>query len=464
MATRGTGPRSPAAPPVTSAVTPAAAAAASAPPRRATPQAAAAAARYAPALNAGFQATTDSVQQMHTAIAGTAFEALLRVPGLTLPTRIVQGVHDAIAHGVYAAVRHGGGAALAAAGSAERLATDPDRTPGAREQAVRSALNGVFGDALSASGNPLAIHMGLHAHGKPVAVTPAALAGLLPRVVLFIHGLACDERSWEGRPAAWEGSPWAGLLAPSAKNESCQYGALLERELPVSSLYLRYNTGLAIDANAESLADVLARLVTAAPQVQDIVLISMGGLVARRAHDMALAAGMAWPCLGHRTPMLICLGSPHEGAPLEQLGALATAALKLTDTTRPLARIADARSTGIKDLRHGLKAKGLGREPKAKSRATSGSPVQALALKLVFGSLGDEGDATAMGALIAQVLGDGLVQPPSGAASQLEGDVERCAVPGLGHMALLSHPRVYALIRRWLGAPPTPLLQSPAAA
>lgn len=437
MATRGKGPRPPAAP------TAAAAALDAQPPATRVPSAPAAG--YAPALNAGFQATTDSVQQMHNAIAGTAFEALLRVPGLTLPTRIVQGVHDAIAHGVYAAVRHGGGAALAAAGGAERLATDPDRTPGTKEQAVRSALNGVFGDALAASGNPLAIRMGLHVHGQPVAVTPAALAGLRPRVVLFIHGLACDERSWDGRPAAWEGSTWAGLLAPSGKNESTQYGALLEHELPVSALLLRYNTGLAIDANAESLAELLARLLKAAPQVQDIVLIghSMGGLVARRAHDMAVAAGMAWPCLGHRAPMLICIGSPHEGAPLEQLGTLATAALNLTDTTRPLARIANARSTGIKDLRHGLKAR-------------RGAAVQPLALKLVFGSLGDEGDATAMGALITQVLGGGLVQPPSGAASQLEGDVERCAVPGLGHMALLSHPRVYALLRRWLGAPPIP--------
>ena len=442
MATRGRGPRSPAAPP-----------AAKAPP---TP-----AAGYAPALNAGFQATTDSVQQMHTAIAGTAFEALLRLPGLTLPTRIVQGIHDAITHGVYAAVRHGGGAALAAAGGAERLVSDPDpdRTPGAKEQAVRSALNGVFGDALSASANPLAIQMGLHAAGRPVAVTPLALQGLRARVVLFIHGLACDERSWDGRPSAWEGSAWSGVMAPAASAVAYQYGALLERELPVSAIYLRYNTGLAIDANARSLADLIEQLLAAAPQVQDIVLIghSMGGLVARRAHDMAAAAGMAWP---RCAPMLICLGSPHEGAPLEQLGALAAAALSLTDTTRPLARIANARSTGIKDLRHGLKKMDSSRGLKGKR----GASLQPLALKLVFGSLGDEGDATAMGALIAQVLGDGLVQPPSAAASQLDGNVERCAVPGLGHMALLSHPRVYAFIRRWLGAAEASLPSSPAVA
>jgi len=135
--------------------------------------------------------------------------------------------------------------------------------------------------------------------------------------------------------------------------------------------------------------------------------------VARRAHDMAAAAGTAWPCGGRGAPTLICLGSPHEGAPLEQLGALAAAALNLTETTRPLARLADARSSGIKNLRKGLKAN----ESSRGLKGTRGGPapaLQPLALKLVFGSLGDEGDATAMGALIARVLGDGLVQPPSG--------------------------------------------------
>ncbi len=61
------------------------------------------AATFAPVLNAGFQATASRVQEMHAAIAGKTFDNLLRVPGLSLPTRIVQGVHDAVAQGVYAA-------------------------------------------------------------------------------------------------------------------------------------------------------------------------------------------------------------------------------------------------------------------------------------------------------------------------------------------------------------------------
>ena len=433
MAARGKGPRSGATPP------PPAASRIAQPP----------AAGYAPAFNAGFKATTDSVQEMHAAIASKTFDTLLRLPGLGVPTRIVQVVHDAITQGVYAAVRHGGSAAVSIAGGAERLATDPDRVPGSKEQALRSALNGVFGDALAASANPLAIQMGLHAGGRQLALAPASLEFLNARVVVFIHGLACDERSWGGRAAGWDGSAWSGAAPAGA---AWQYGTLLERELPVSSIYLRYNTGLAIDANAKGLAAMLEQLLAAAPQVSEIVLIghSMGGLVARRAHAMASAAGLAWP---QRTPMLICLGSPHEGAPLEQLGALATAALGLSDTTRPLARMAGARSTGIKDLRRGLKRKATA------PAVTDAAPPHAPALKLVFGSLGGD-DASAIGTLVASVLGDGLVQTSSASASELQGDVERCAVPGLGHMALLSHPRVYTLIRRWLGAPELPTSQA----
>jgi hypothetical protein len=72
------------------------------------------------------------------------------------------------------------------------------------------------------------------------------------------------------------------------------------------------------------------------------------------------------------------------------------------------------------------------------------------ALRLVFGTLGDEADA-GMGSLIGKLLGDGLVRPGSASDAGLDGDVERVELAGLGHMSLLNHPRVYAALRRWLG-------------
>jgi hypothetical protein len=391
---------------------------------------------YIPALNAGFQATTARVQEMHQAISGKTFDGLLRVPGLAVPTRIVQGVHDAITQGVYAAVRHGGGAALSLAAGAERLASDPARVPGAKEQALRSALSGVMGDTLAAAGDALAVSMGLHAGGAPLAASSAALASLRPRVALFIHGLACDEQSWGLHTDAWSESPWAQAL-PAGR--TIQYGALLEHELDISAIFLRYNTGLSIDANAALLGALLERAAQAAPQVREWLPIghSMGGLVARRAHELASAEGMTW---AERTPLLICLGSPHQGAPLEKLGHLAAAALKASAVTKPLGRIANARSQGIRDLRHGLKR--------------AATPLAQPALRLIFATLGDPTDS-ALGTLIGKTFGDGLVRAGSAADEGRQGDVQRVEVAGLGHMGLLNHPRVYAVIRRWLGAAET---------
>jgi pimeloyl-ACP methyl ester carboxylesterase len=376
-------------------------------------------------LNAGFQATASRVQEMHQAIAGKTFDGLLMVPGLAMPTRIVQGVHDAITQGVYAAVRHGGSAAFALAGGLERRIDDPDRIPGKKEQAFRSVLNGAVGDALVAAGSALAVQMSLHDRDGPL--TPAALATLPTRTCIFLHGLACDEHSWRLRPDAWAGTPWADAFLPGAQPT---YGALLERDLGVGAVWLRYNTGLAVEQNAEQLAALLQRASAAAPQVKEWVLVghSMGGLVARRAHALAAETGLTWAA---QVPMIICLGSPHQGAPLAGLGHAAAAVLDMTDVTRPLARIANARSRGIKDLKRGLR----------------GAARSAPALRLVFGTLGDE---VGIGPLVGHWLGDGLVRAGSASADELAGDVERVELAGLGHMALLNHPRVYTVIRDWL--------------
>lgn len=401
-----------------------------------------AAASYAPVLNSALQATTACVQAMHQVIAGKTFDSLQRVPGLAVPTRVVQGVHDAISQGVYAAVRHGGGAAFALAAGVERFTTDPSRQPRGSELAVRSALNGAMGDKLEASGSPLAVQMGLFTDGAPLEVSKAALAHLPARVVVFIHGLACDEQSWNLRSDAWSTSPWAGTLTPGAP---IRYGALLHTELGIGSLCLRYNTGVAIEPNAQQLAALLTQVARAAPQVREWVLIghSMGGLLARAALAVARSERQAWAA---RAPMLVCLGSPHQGAPLEKLGHLTAAALGLSKVTQPLGRIANARSQGIKDLRQGLK----GRRVAASS--VHGAEPAPVALRFISATLGDAGDRV-MGPLIGKLFGDGLVMASSAADEGLAGDVQRVEIKGIGHMALLNHPRVYAVLREWLGAP-----------
>ena len=397
---------------------------------------------FAPVLKVGLQATASRVEEMHLAISGKTFDALQQVPGLSVPARLVQGVHDAISQGVYGAVRHGGGAALAMAGLAEQIVQDPSRIPAGKELAVRSALNGVFGDALADMGSALAVTMGFYLDGGSLPLTPDALRGVGERVCIFIHGLACDEHSWVAAAGAWDTSTWAPGLAG---NERPQYGSLLRRELGITPIYLRYNTGLPIADNALALAEQLEQLVLQAPPgLRELVLVghSMGGLVARGACEFAAACGHAWL---NKTPMLICLGTPHQGALLERLGHVTSLALAMSKVTQPLGRIADARSQGIKDLRHGVKRKKVG-------NAGPSKPVHQVALRFVAASLGDEPNSM-LGSLVGRVLGDGLVTPRSASDDGLEGDVQRVELAGLGHMALLNHPKVYALIRAWLGAP-----------
>jgi pimeloyl-ACP methyl ester carboxylesterase len=397
------------------------------PPRRIVANKAAAAAEkvaapgHAVALKAGFNTIASEVQNMHLAISSKTFDALAHVPGVSVPAAWVRTAHDAITHGVYSAVRHGGKAAFSAAGVAEHLLVDADAKPRPSHRAGISALNGVFGDALAQAGNALAVRMSLHQHGAELPLTPEALSDLRPRVAVFIHGLACDETSW--------------LVKGDTKNSD--YGSALERDLGMSAIYLRYNTGLAVDDNAQALSDMLESLVqNAAARVRELTLIghSMGGLVARRACALAAVSNDSWQ---RRIGSIICLGTPHQGSGWEKLGHVTTAALTLSRVTQPLARLANARSRGIQDLRRGLKSESV--------FETLVEPP----LQLITGSLSHD-TSSLMGKLAGTVLGDGLVALHSAADDGLTGDVQRLHLPGVGHMALLHDARVGVALKGWL--------------
>lgn len=372
------------------------------------------------ALRTGLREVTLRVQRMHLAIAGLTFRVLRRVPVVSVPARVVEHAHGAVSGGVYAAVRRGGDVVLAAAVAAEReLGRGHD---GGGASVLRSALNGAFGDHLAATGNPLAMRMELRAEdGTPVASASAVLA--LPadaggRICIFLHGLGCDDRPWRGRGA-------------EAGDE--HFGARLRAELGLTPLYLRYNTGLPIARNAHEFAGVLERLAAAHPG-RELVLVghSMGGLVSRSACRLASAAGMGWVA---RVRMVICLGSPHRGAPLEKAGAALAAALGLHPATVPLGEIADTRSAGVRDLRHGLVA----------DDAAAWSLPAGISCRLVAATLHRDTDHP-----LARVLGDGLVTPASATPPALSGDVRAVRLGGMGHMRLMNEPRVYRQIREWL--------------
>ena len=73
----------------------------------------------------------------------------------------------------------------------------------------------------------------------------------------------------------------------------------------------------------------------------------MGGLVCRA----ATALLPSWHAL---LTHVVCLGSPHGGAPLARFGHAATRVFQTIDlpATQILGRILDRRSVGVKELRH----------------------------------------------------------------------------------------------------------------
>ncbi len=378
---------------------------------------------YSHVAKIAVQETTLRVKEMHGAIAEMSFDVLRRIPLLSWPAQLVQSAHDAISSGVYAAIHHGSGGLLEAAGMLERHSLSPNKPPGRFASGLHSALNGAFGDHLAASNNLLAINMAMRVNGSVLPLDRDALRSAFPeagrRLCVFIHGLLCDEHSWETGAAA-------------AECES-HFGHRVQAEFACTPLYLRYNSGLPIAENCAQLAVLLEDLLAAWPQpASELVIIghSMGGLIALGACDQATAAGMQWP---QSTRMLICLGSPHLGSPLERLGELATAALKLSKVTRPLGKIAAVRSQGIKDLRHGPGA----------SRPSAAS--HAIAFRFLGASLAEDIEHP-----VGEFLGDGLVPLTSAIAHAIDGDVEIARLGKLGHLQMLNDDRVYRQISEWL--------------
>ena len=361
------------------------------------------------------------------------------------PTRGITGL-------VYRSIR---GVTRLVGGSLEALLAQiesllgPGTSASTRErEAMIAALNGVLGDHLEASGNPLAIAMRPWHDGAPLALDASSLAHALPAargaVLLMIHGLCMNPLQWQRRRA--DGTRF-------------DLGAALAADGGFTPLYLHYNSGLHVSANGLRLADLLEALQAAWPvPLEELTIVghSMGGLVARSAVHQAVARGDQWPL---RLKSIVFLGTPHHGAPLERGGQWVHKILGASPYTAAFARLARLRSAGITDLRHGslLEADTSGADRFAHRRDTRGkTPLPpGVACYAVAGSLG-----RATKALPEKLLGDGLV--PVASALGRHKQASRCLafepdkqriVYGVGHLDLLASEAVFTQVRDWLLAP-----------
>lgn len=294
----------------------------------------------------------------------------------------------------------------------------------AREHWV-SAINGVYGDHLERSGNPLAIRMTLRSRGRPVdpANPLAALGEVTGRILVAVHGLCLNDLHWTRD----------GENRIDAQAAARGYTAL----------YLRYNSGRAIADNGRDLAALLQRLHEHWPQpVREVALVghSMGGLVARSAAFHGRLAGNAW--LGSLRRMLF-LGTPHHGAPLERGGQLLDYVMELSPYVAPFTRLGKARSAGIGDLRYG----NVSGDEQEFVPLPQGVDCFAIAASLGKGR----------GVVADRLVGDGLV-PVASALGHHTDPARTLAIPTgrqwvgqeMGHLELLGRPEVYRQLGRWL--------------
>lgn len=381
---------------------------------------------------AAIAGVVDVVEAMHHKIA--VVPRLIASPKQDRTTGISRLVYRSI-RGTVGLVGHGLDGLLA------RLAPMLGERSGwhGREPSL-AALNGVLGDYLAASSNPLAITMGLRRGGIALPGEREALAAAIPNVggklVVLVHGLCMNDLQW--------------------KREGHDHGAALARDLAYTPVYLHYNSGLHISANGRAFADQLETLVQHWPvPLTELVLIghSMGGLVARSACHYGALARHQWL---RRLDKLVFLGTPHHGAPLERAGNWIDILLAVSPYSAPLARIGQIRSEGITDLRFG----NLVDEDWSTGDRFARSGDRRVAVPLPSGvacfAIAATNGKTAAD-LSSRLLGDGLVPLYSALGRHAH---PRLALPfdasrqwvahDTTHLGLLSKAEVYAQIERWL--------------
>lgn len=311
-----------------------------------------------------------------------------------------------------------------------------EKEPNSEQGAILAALNGVIGDHLAETNNPLAIPMQLRRNGEPITSSMQLVDDRpIKNMVLLIHGSCMNDRQWS--------------------RLGHNHAAALEADLGYKPVYLHYNSGKHISENGKELSDKLEHFFnrTAEEYVLTILAHSMGGLVARSACYYGKERGHQWLSYLKK---LIFLGTPHHGAPMEQTGNWIDNMLEFNAYSRPISRLGKIRSAGITDLRYGniLDEDWKNRdrfERTGDQRIPVPLPAEvqcyAVAARIVETSskFGDD------------LIGDGLV-PLYSALGRHTNPALNLTIPKenqwigrkLKHLDLLSHKEVYTTIKKWM--------------
>jgi len=289
----------------------------------------------------------------------------------------------------------------------------------------------VLCDYLTETKNPLAIEMRLINNGSAIHLDHLVIPDATRKLLVLVHGSSMTDSQW-------------------LRHEH-DHGARLEADLGCTPVYVLYNSGLHISANGRELDALLERLASAWPvPVDEIVLLghSMGGLVSRSACHHAEVANHAWRA---KLRTLICVGSPHHGAPWERGGNRIDALLGMSRYSAPLARLGKIRSAGVTDMRYGnvLDEHWEGRDRFAVGKdLRTPLPLPAgVACYAIAGSSGaTESDKPPWDGIVPVDSALGRHENP-----ELTLDFsERWIGYGIRHLDLLDRSEVYEKIRWWL--------------
>lgn len=383
---------------------------------------------------AGIAGVVDLVEAMHHQIASVP--RMIAKPRRDRTTGVTRLVYRSI-HGVIGLAGHGLDRLLA---RLTPLLGERSTWPG--REALLAALNGVLGDYLAASDNPLVITMCMRRRGIALPLECQPLAAAIPqaggKLLVLLHGLCMNDLQW--------------------MRNGHDHGAALARDFGYTPVYLHYNSGLHISTNGRALAEHLEALVRVWPvPLTELVLLghSMGGLVARSACHYGALARHKWR---RRLDKLVFLGTPHHGAPLERGGNWVDILLGVSPYSAPLARLGKIRSAGITDLRFGnlVDEEWNKRDRFARSgdrRVAAPLPEGVVCFAIAATTAKKAGD------LSGRLLGDGIV-PLASALGRHENprlalvfdESRQWVAYGTNHLDLLSRSEVYAQIKRWLAA------------
>ena len=358
-----------------------------------------------------------TARDVHAAFARRVFGALGPIGA---PVRLV---HDGITRAAYTAVETGLRVPLTAGAAAMARG----KVPGGRSMAegpigafALGAMNGAWGDRIADDHPELALPMSVRRDDDAT-----------PRIVVFVHGLCETDRSWGGA-----------------------YGRRLRDEHGFTPMYVRYNTGLHVSDNGQTLAAALEHIVANWPvEVSELVLVghSMGGLVSRSACHYGERDDHAWT---DRLRHVFCLGTPHMGSPVERVANAADWALSRLPETKPFAGLLNSRSAGVKDMRYGncVEEDWCDCDPDEllTDRCTEVPFLPSANYYFIGATLAGDPDSRA-----GRVVGDMLVQFASasgnGPKRRIPFEVDNgCHVGGINHFQLLNHPAVYAQLSRWI--------------